>query len=232
MVPSEHQNTTSISGTPEYEPQSFKNFLTTYEKDNTTYEKDTTIDYTSLSLEGFLNMLPDDVRQFIEEIIYENDYITYITNYIKDYYIFIFIIIIIIIIIYIYSNNIYNYINNIFSTNAVKKKNIETFNEISIDDETYGENLVGKKMYDPLFKNNMILYKENLNTRLSYIKNNIDNSIKQHLSQSKPNYRLILLMKEYKDKINTIDLDNKIDYSVIEKDFETINKKIINLLIY
>ena len=87
-------------------------------------------------------------------------------------------------------------------------------------------------MYDPLFKNNMILYKENLNTRLSYIKNNIDNSIKQHLSQSKPNYRLISLMKEYKDKINTIDLENKTDYSVIEKDFETINKKIINLLIY
>lgn len=225
MVPSEHQNATSISGTPEYDPESFQNFLTTYEKDNTT-------DYTSLSLEGFLNMLPDNVREFIEKIIYENDYITYITNYIKDYYIFIFIIIIIIIIIYIYSNNIYNYINNIFSSNAVNKKNIETFNEISIDDDRYGENLVGKNMYDPLFKNNMILYKENLNTRLSYIKNNIDNSIKHYLSQSKPNYRLISLMKEYKDKINTIELDNKIDYSVIEKDLETINKKIIYLLIY
>ena len=229
MDSSEHLNTTSISKTPEYNPQSFRNFLTTYEKDNTT---DYTTDYTSLSLEGFLNMLPDNIRQFIEEIIYENDYITYITNYIKDYYIFIFIIIIIIIIIYIYSNDIYNYINNIFSPNAVKKKNIETFNEISIDDETYGENLVGKGMYDPLFKNSIILYKENLNTRLSYIKNNIDNSIKHHLSQPKPNYRLISLMKEYKDKINTIDLENKTDYSEIEKDFETINKKIITLLIY
>ena len=87
-------------------------------------------------------------------------------------------------------------------------------------------------MYDPLFKNNMILYKDNLNTSLLYIKNNIDTSIKHHLSQSKPNYRLISLMKKYKDKINTINLENKIDYSAIEKDFETINKKIINLLIY
>lgn len=225
MDPSVDQNTTSVTSTPEYNPQSFKNFLTTYQKDNTT-------DYTNLSLEAFLNMLPDDIRQFIEEIIYENDYITYIINYIKDYYIFIFIIIIIIIIIYIYSNDIYNYINNIFSPDAVKKKNIETFNDISIDDETYRDNLVGKEMYDPLFKSNMILYKENLNTRLSYIKNNIDNSIKHHLSQPKPNYRLISLMKEYKDKINTINLENKTDYSKIEKDFETINKKIITLLIY
>ena len=191
---------------------------------------DNTTDNTNI-LEDFLNTLPDSIREFMEEVIYENDYITYIINYIKDNYIFILIIIIIIITIYIFSNNIYNYINNIFSLNAVQKKNIEFFNQISIDDDIYNDNLVKKKMYDPLFKNNMILYKDNLNTRLLYIKNNIDNSIKHHLSQPKHNYRLISLMKEYKDKINTIDLQNKIDYSKIEKDFETINKKIINLLI-
>ena len=224
MVTSDHQNTTSISDTSEYDKQAFQNFLTTYNKDNTT-------ENTNL-LEGFLNTLPDNIREFIEEIIYENDYINYIINYIKDNYIYIFIIIIIIITIYIFSNNIYDYINNIFSPIAVQKKNIETFNNFSIDNDVYDDNLVKKKMYDPLFKNNMILYKDNLNIRLLYIKTNIDNSIKHHLSQPKPNYRLISLMKEYKDKINTIDLENKTDYSEIEKDFETINKKIINLLIY
>tara|TARA_Y100000741_G_scaffold365133_1_gene359496 strand:- start:6154 stop:6831 length:678 start_codon:yes stop_codon:yes gene_type:complete len=225
MAIPDHQNTTSISDTPEYDKQSFRNFL--YNK----YYDDTTKN-TNLLEEDFLNMLPDDIREFIEQIIYENDYINYIINYIKDNYIYIFIIIIIIITIYIFSNNIYDYINNIFSPIAVQKKNIETFNNFSIDNDVYDDNLVKKKMYDPLFKNNMILYKDNLNTRLLYIKNNIDTSIKHHLSQSKPNYRLISLMKKYKDKINTINLENKIDYSAIEKDFETINKKIINLLIY
>ena len=112
-----------------------------------------------------------------------------------------------------------------------RKKKIETFNEISIDNDVYRDNLVRKKIYDPSFKSNMILYKENLNTRLSYIKNNIDKSIKHHLSQPKPNFRLISLMKEHKDKIDTFNLENKIDYSIIEKDLETINKKIINLLL-
>ena len=73
--------------------------------------------------EYFLNMLPNDKKEFIEKIIYENYYI----NYIKDNYIYIFIIIIIIITIYIFSNNIYDYINNIFSANAVQKKKNRNF---------------------------------------------------------------------------------------------------------
>jgi len=173
------------------------------------------------NLDDFLNMFPYDVRNFLEIII----------DTIKDNYIYIFIVLILIIIIIIFYDSIYNYIYNIFSDSAVEKTQIENFNQLSVENNIPNDNLLGKKRYDPLFKNNIELYKENLNTRLSYIKNNVDSSIKHHLSQPKPNYRLISFMKQYKDKLDSIDVEDEIDPSILEKELGTINKKIITLLL-
>ena len=173
------------------------------------------------TFEDLLDMLPDDIKEVIEMFI----------DYIKDNYIYIFIIIILIITIFIFYDNIYDYINNIFSNAAVEKKKIEVFNQISVENDISENNLLNKNTYDPLFKNNINLYKENLTTRLSYIKNNIDNSINKELSQSNPNYRLISFMKKYKDKLDSIDIERKFDPLAIEKDLEDINKKIITLLL-
>lgn len=131
----------------------------------------------------------------------------------------------------IFYENIYDYINNTFSDSAVEKKKIENFNQISVENDIYDDNLLRKNTYDPLFKDNIESYKGYLNTRLLYIKNNIDSSIKHHLSQPKPNYRLISFMKQYKDKLDSIEVDDKIDSALLEKELGTINKKIITLLL-
>tara|TARA_Y100000591_G_C21662428_1_gene608576 strand:- start:281 stop:907 length:627 start_codon:yes stop_codon:yes gene_type:complete len=173
------------------------------------------------NLDDFLNMFPYDVRKFLEMII----------DTIKDNYIYIFIVLIIIIIIIIFYDSIYNYIYNIFSDSAVEKTKIEKFNQLSVENDIPNDNLLGKKTYNPYFKDNIESYKENLNSRLSYIKNNIDSSIKHHLSQPKPNYRLISSMKQYKDKLDSIDIEDEINISILEKELGTINKKIITLLL-
>jgi len=159
------------------------------------------------------------------------NFILKIIDKINNNYIYIIIFIILSIIIYIFYNNIYNYIYNILSFYTVENKIIQKFNQISNENNIYDDNLIYKNSYDKVFKNNIKLYKQNLNTRLSYIKNNIDNSIKHHLSLSKPNYSLILFMKQYKEKLDHINVEKNINISLIEKDLENINNNIINLLL-
>ena len=114
----------------------------------------------------------------------------------------------------------------------MEKQEISDFNTVSIPDNViYDDNILKKKSFDPLFKDNIVSYKKNLNKRISYLKNNIDISIKNYLSQPKPNYRLIIHIKEYKEKLNIINTDTIKDIKKIELELENINNKIINLIL-
>lgn len=150
---------------------------------------------------------------------------------IKTFYI-IFSIILITILFY-YYENIYNYIiNYIFTNISIEKQTITNANKLDIQDNIiYNDKLLKKKPYDLLFKDNILSYKQNLNKRISFLKNNIDITIQNHLSQPKPNYRLIMDIKEYKDKLNLINTDTIKDIKQIELDLENINNKIFESII-
>ena len=159
---------------------------------------------------------------------YQNFVDIFINNYVSIFIIFFIIIIIILFYKYIYNN----IIKFIFSNTYIQKKNISNFNQISTKKNyIYNNKLFTKNSYDSLFKDNINSYKKNLNKRLLYIKNNIDISINYYLSQSKPNYNLILYMKKYKDTLNLINTNKIINIVSIENKLQNINNKIINLLL-
>ena len=146
---------------------------------------------------------------------------------IKTFYI-IFSIILITILFY-YYKNIYNYI---FTNISIEKQIITNANRLDIQDNIiYNDKLLKKKPYDLLFKDNILSYKQNLNKRISFLKNNIDITIQNYLSQPKPNYRLIMNIKEYKDKLNLINTDTIKDIKQIELDLENINNNIFESII-